>query len=379
MRQSDSNSAVRPEFTIVDMRSGRDLGGHCFDYLMALQAAFEDRHVTIVAPFVQPDPPANTRLNVYVRGFGTYRRAIADHGVGIVHNSSMNDYLCLAVAALTIRSSRRGFCMMMLYREPSVDTFGAGGAWVNRVMIWLISRLIRAGVLRPASDSPTVLARWLELTGTKAGAVVPTPPLPTDADGEQSGALELPTSADPLVVIPGRMRSEKGAANYPVVARAVLERFPRGAIVIQTSETDDASADALATLRSEFARESRVVMLDRHLSGGDYGRLLGAADIAVLPYDTVAYGAGSSGVVGDALSSGAVVVSSAISWVESEYGDDPRVVITSDPASVEAVGDALARARAIDAAAAAGDDGAVGFAASWNAAIDAAIAGRDRA
>lgn len=364
----------RPEFTIVDMRSGRGLGGHCFDYLIALQAAFRGRPIEVIAPFVGEDAVANTRLNVYRHGFRAYRRAISNHGIGVVHNSSLNDYLCLAAASMTIPPSRRGFCMMMLYRDPSIESFGAGGPAINRAAIWLIRRMIRKGLLHPASDSPLVLEHWLEATGAPQGAVVPTPPLPT-ADEGPSTDFALPDHEGPLVVIPGRMRSEKGAANYPVVARAVLEEFPDGLIAIQTAEGDDQSKTALKVLRSEFADDPRVLLIDQHLTASEYGELLAAADVAVLPYDTAGYGAGSSGVVGDVLDSGGVVVAAPIEWIRLQYSDDDRVVLIDDPTSVGSVRDGLTRATAVHAGHV-DSDRVTSFNAQWNEAVDAALATR---
>ncbi|MBJ7353313.1 MAG: glycosyltransferase [Thermoleophilaceae bacterium] len=367
--------ADRPEFTIVDLRSGRGLGGHCFDYLVALKAAFADREIAIIAPFVGPDAAPNNRLTVYVRGFFAYRRAIADRGIGLVHNSSLNDYICLALAALLTRPSRRGFCMMMLYRDPSISSFGAGSERLNRATIWLISKMIRGGVLRPMSDSPLVLEHWLEATATSAGYVVPTPPLPTAEGDEQEvgSTLVLPAGASPLFVIPGRMRAEKGAASYAVVVEAVLEGFPAGVIVLQAAADDEVSAEALATLRKKFGDNPRLVLLEGHLSADDYRTLLAAADVAVLPYDTAAYGAGSSGVVGDALASGAIVVASPIEWIRLEHGDDPRVVLLDDPGSVESVGAALKDATTRSENAAPASDSSAEFAARWNEAVSRAI------
>lgn len=376
MTATGASAASRPEFTIVDMRSGRGLGGHCYDYLMALQSAFANREVAVIAPFIGPDAVKNTRLNVYLRGFSAYRRAIADGGVGVVHNSSLNDYVCLTAAAATLRRSRRGFCLMMLYRDPSVESFGAGGPAINRATIWLVKRLIRKGLLRPASDSPLVLDHWLQQTAATAGAVVPTPPLPTAGESE---GFELPDHDGPLVVIPGRMRAEKGAANYPAVVRAVLSGLNDGAIAIQTAESDEQSAAALAEIKREFAGDPRVMLIDQHLSGNEYAGLLAAADVAVLPYDTASYGAGSSGVVGDALASGTVVVASPIEWIRLEYGGDERVVLIDDPTATDSIAAGLREAleRKRQGVAATSDDEA--FSERWNQALDEAIAARDQA
>lgn len=378
MPRSGNRTGQRPEFTIVDMRSGRDLGGHCVDYLLALRTAFADRPIDVIAPFMDPDPPRNSTFNVYLRGFFGFRRAISDRGVGIVHNSSLNDYICLAAAALTMRPSRRGFCLMMLYRNPSIESFGAGGPALNRVVIWLIRRMIASGVLRPASDSEAVLRHWIESSGAAGGSLVPTPPLPS-SEGDGDSALELPEGADPLVVIPGRMRLEKGAANYPVVAGAVLSRFKRGAIAMQVSEDDAAAAAALKELRTKYSAEPRVALLGGHLSGEDYAALLAAADLVALPYDVKAYGEGSSGVVGDALNSGATVVAAPIAWIADGYADDPRVVFVNDPSSEQQLGDALERAAQADSTTPAHDAVQADFSARWNAAADEALVARDEA
>lgn len=361
------------EFTIVDLRSGRGLGGHCFDYLLALQAAFADRTIRVDAPFVGPNAVRNTRLNVYLQGLRAYRAAIAGRGAGIVHNSSLNDYLCLAAAALTVRPSRRGFCMMMLYRDPSPESFGAGGPTLNKAVIWLIGRLIRKGVILPMSDSQAVLSHWTERFGS-SGDVVPTPPLPTADEGPAAG-LRLPSPGGPLVVIPGRMRAEKGAAAYPEVTRAVLAEFPDGAIAIQTSEGDPESDLALMQLRDEFGADQRVLLIDQHLTGSEYSELLAAADIAVLPYDTARYGAGSSGVVGDVLESGGVVVATPIDWITAQYSDQPRVVLVDDVHDRSSLRAALSKAHAVEPGSRGGGR-AADFNRQWTVVVNAALAKR---
>lgn len=355
-----------PRLTIVDMRSGRGLGGHSRDYLRALQDALSERAPETIAPFLSG---GGSRLSVYTRGFSAYRRAISGGGLAIVQNTSLNDYICLAGAALTLPRSSRGACLAMLYRDPSPRSFGAGAAWLSRVVIWLVTRLIRAGILIPMSDSKTVLAAWTARASGAEGHLVPTPPLP-GADADAAESLELP-DAEPLVVIPGAMRAEKGAANYAAVAEAVLAEFPDGGIAIQAVATDEASERIARQLEQDHHDDERVLVLTRHLDASEYRQLLEAAAIAVLPYDVDAYGAGSSGVVGDALASGAVVVAAPIDWIRTEYAGDPRVVFVEQPGDVEQLRSALSAAAGAEAAKQAG--GGADFAERWNAAVEAAL------
>jgi glycosyltransferase involved in cell wall biosynthesis len=153
----------------------------------------------------------------------------------------------------------------------------------------------------------------------------------------------------------------------------VLAEFPDGAIAIQTSESNDAGRSATAILKQRFASENRVQLISDYLSTDEYAQLMHAADIFVLPYDPVAYGGGSSGIVNDALASGGLVVSTPLPWARSEFSEEQRVVWIEDPANVEQLRTALREAQNRSASNGhSREESLQRFAASWQDAADAA-------
>jgi glycosyltransferase involved in cell wall biosynthesis len=198
--------------------------------------------------------------------------------------------------------------------------------------------------------------------------VLPDPP-------QGSTELELLKPAGPLVALAGDMRDDKGAEHYPSITEAVLAEFPDGAIAIQTSESNPAGESATAILKQRFASESRVQLISDYLGTDEYAQLMHAADIFVLPYDPVAYGGGSSGIINDALASGGLIVSTPLPWARTEFADEPSVVWIEDPADVEQLRTALREAQNRSASnGRARQEMLERFAASWQDAASAAEA-----
>lgn len=354
---------------IVDFQSGRGMGGHYDDYLAALQQALADHDPLTIAPAVETGSWPGGRLAVYRIEIAGYRRALKDCDVAIVHSAELSDYVSLWIAAASLPRSRRGRCLFVLRRSPDPTSMNVGNERIGGLLVRLIARMIKRGVITPVSDSQPALNAWLACVPGSHGEIVALPPAP-DAQDEEPASLDLPDGELPLVAIAGRMRAEKGAANYPAVVEAALKAG--AAIALQTSEDDGASAAALNAIRRGHGDDPRVALLGEHLTPGQYQAFLKAADVVVLPYDIASYGAGTSGVVSDALALGARVVVSPIEWARATYSDDPRVAFVEDPASQEQLAAAIAEAiSGADGAIDAPDQAAL-FAASWRAAIDAA-------
>lgn len=363
---------MRPRIAIVDFVSGRGLGGHHVDYLSALQEALDGYDQLLIAPFINGTSFPTNRFAVYRLETSGLRRAMREADVVIVHSPEFSEHICLWLAALTIRRRRRGKCLFVLRRGPDSQSSSIKSDRLTRLLVGLTTGMIRRRVIIPVSDSRPALDAWLALVPGFRGETVAMPPLPA-TDDEEPSYPPVPLHEGPLLAIPGRMRGEKGARNYPAVVAAALATLPDCAIAIQVSEDDEVSRIALAGLRERFGGNERVHLLDEHLSAGGYRALLGAADIVVLPYDVASYGGGTSGVVSDALAAGAVVVVSPIEWAVATYAADPHVIFIDDPASNNQLADAIARAATL--AVNAGEAPALRetFAKSWRAAIDSAL------
>jgi glycosyltransferase involved in cell wall biosynthesis len=360
-----------PPLTIVDFQSGRGFGGHYEDYLAALQSALSEYSPETIAPF-HDGAPVPGRVGIYRVEFAGYRRALKRGGAVVVHSGDFSDYVSLWAAARTIRRKDRAVCLFVLRRSPTPDSMATGNVHLVRGLIRLVAGMIRRGVIHPVSDSAPALEAWLKLAPGVSGELVALPPAP-GVDVGEIATVSLPAPDGPLVAIAGRMRTEKGAANYPVVVDAALAALPDGAIALQTAEDDEASRAALAEIRARHGDDPRVALLGAHLSPADYAALLKAADIVVLPYEIAVYGTGTSGVVSDGLTLGAVVVVSPIEWVVQTYADDPRVILLEDPTSVDSVREAIALAATRIGEAHAGEDAQAKFAASWQAAVASAL------
>lgn len=363
MNRGESN---RPAIAIVDFLSGRGHGGHYDDYLAALTEALADYAPHVIAPFAQGESAPNGRLGIYRVEFDGYRRALrkrsGEERVAIIHSAHFSDYLCIWAASRTLGRVPRSKVLLVLRRSPTPESMAVGNKLLGRLLIWMITELIKRGKIHPVSDSEVALEAWLKRAPGASGELVALPPVPGSSDDE-APTVELPAAEGPLVVIAGRMRGEKGSANYPEVVDAALEVLPDGAIALQTCEDDEVSRIALQKIRSSHEGDPRVALLGEHLTGADYHALLSAADIVVLPYDVAVYGTGTSGVVSDALALGAVVVVSPIEWVTSTYADDPRVILLEG-----SINDAIAEAATrLNTDSATTDPEA--FAKSWQAAV----------
>lgn len=353
---------------LVDFLSGRGLGGHLDDYLAALRAALAGEDLLAITPFADGAEPPRGRLGTYRLELAGYRRALREADVAIVHSAELSDYLCVWIAAMTVSKSRRAKVLFVLRRSPDPHSLNVGSDFVARILIRVITRMIRRAVIRPLSDSRPALEAWLALAPGAQGDLVELPPPPPDR-GEST--IELPQPSGPLLAVAGRMRAEKGAGEYPRVVELALSALPDCAIALQTSEDDAVARAALAKLEERHAGDARVRLLGEHLSAADYRALLEAADVVVLPYNVTSYGAGTSGVVSDALAAGAAVVVTPIEWARVTYSDEPRVIFVERLGSDEELTGAIKRAAAIGPA----SDAVVGaeqrFAKSWLAAIDA--------
>ncbi|MBJ7457898.1 MAG: glycosyltransferase [Thermoleophilaceae bacterium] len=350
------------QVTIVDFLSGRGFGGHYDDYLAALTDALAEYSPEVIAPFAQGRPEPGGRFGIYREEFSGYRRALKKSDAVVVHSAQFSDYLCLWAAARSVRKRDRATCLLVLRRSPTPESMAVGDERLGRFLIKRIVGMIRRGVIHPVSDSAVALDAWLKTAPGVEGELVALPPVPGAADGE-TPTIKLPTPNGPLVAIAGRMRGEKGSANYPEVVDATLELLPDGAIALQTCEDDEVSRVALQKIRAAHDGDPRVALLGEHLTGADYHALLSAADIVVLPYDVAVYGTGTSGVVSDALALGAVVVVSPIEWVVSEFSRNPRVVLLNSSVK-EALESAVARLGSASSSESGAD-----FAASWQAAL----------
>ena len=192
------------------------------------------------------------------------------------------------------------------------------------------------GRVRLYADTEPLARLYGALAGVRVGCL----PIPVVA------APERPRGETFRVTYLGDARDEKG---FPLLAEVIdhfieARREGRMTFVLQshfnTPRGDPGAAMARARLEAE---QAGVEMVGRALDASAYATLLGNADVLILPYDSEAYRNRSSGVLVEALSSGAPVVVTAGSWMASQ-------VQPYEQAHLEAVGVAADRRTAADGA-----------------------------
>ncbi|HEV2815023.1 MAG TPA: glycosyltransferase [Solirubrobacteraceae bacterium] len=303
------------QIVVVDLALGRLPGGHNADYVAALAAAFGDRGAVVWAPdgdgWGRPAGWARRAQDVALLWLAMHppkgRRRVV-----VMQAPSPWDFLTLRVVA---HGRRRAVAACVLRRS------GTGGSRLVERIVALAERstrsLVRARRLWPVSDSSLLLDEVARDTGV-CGTLVPIPQ-------RGSRAVE-PRTGPPVVSLLGAFRMEKGAAHYDAVLRAVTARDD-AEVDVQVGEGNplDGSAEYARRVQAAWADHPRVRLHGGFLDADEYDRIVARSDVVVLPYDTAAYGTGTSGILHEALAANAVVLTTPIAWALSEYGDHPRV------------------------------------------------------
>jgi hypothetical protein len=371
----EANASEARRVVLVDLMSSVVASGHTEEQLATLTGLFEADELTVIAPYLQGraeesrEGPAGIATSF--RAFrSALKKSAGTRSVLVAPSPSHVDFVTCWCAAMTMRPRDRAACLMIIRRDP-VAIARNRHPLLGKVFARLVAHMMKRHLIYLAADSQIVLDSWLKLVPGSEGSVVGVTVLPDPPQG--STELELLKPAGPLVALAGDMRDDKGAEHYPSITEAVLAEFPDGAIAIQTSESNDAGRSATAILKQRFASENRVQLISDYLSTDEYAQLMHAADIFVLPYDPVAYGGGSSGIVNDALASGGLVVSTPLPWARSEFAEESRVVWIEDPANVQQLRAALREAQNRSASNGhSREESLQRFAASWQDAADAA-------
>jgi hypothetical protein len=114
---------------------------------------------------------------------------------------------------------------------------------------------------------------------------------------------------------------------YDGVIEAALRVESEADIVCQIGSSGASREVQLAAeLLDKWSSSRRVMLIQGYLPTDDYDALVRSCDVVVLPYDPDQYSSGSSGVMFDALTAGAVVVATPFRWARSEFPQHPNVV-----------------------------------------------------
>ncbi len=369
-----------PEVVLVDFTTGRLNGGHQEDYLRALTTALAGQRTTVLAPFRDGSAKAG-RVATYWQELRAFWSLLSPgNGKGrvvICHSPEFRDFVLLWLADL-LRWRRSSAVGLFVLRRSAAGIVGRDNLKA-RVLDIVIPQMIRRRLIHPASDSRLALDHWLAGDGRVHGSLLSIP--------RPAAVVEITQRADEGQVIGllGRFRVEKGAHHYDAVISAALAEFPEATVHVQVAaEPGSEESEMAARLHHNWEGDSRVVLVDEHLTADAYAHLIASTDVVVLPYDTGSYGSGTSGLLHDALALGRTVLATPIPWAAEAYSDHPGVVwLTGTDEAGLAAGLRAAVARAL-AQRRVGADGktADSFAEDWQAAVAAAARladGRGRA
>lgn len=356
---------------LVDFLVGRQ-AGHVAEYLGFLRSALTSVHPDELTPYLRGIPPRGRldRYRLFVREmWQSFRRG----DVVVFHTPEARDILVLSALTL-LPGARRGRAVMMMRRGAEI--FVGRHDWRARLLARLVRALVSRGVLRLVSDSHSAARTWEAITGRP----VPTIPLPVRAPlvaGRARRRCEGPIQ----VTLLGLFRQEKGIDRYEAVLRVTRELDPDARLYCQVADhpTTALEREVTEAVRQMYGSDPAAEVHAGHLAAEEYDRALLASDVVVLPYEPALYTSGTSGLLFDALSAGAVVASTRIRWGVEEFGDSPSIVWLEgrDDAALRAgLREALERARRRRAEGVPSDlPSAEAFARGWMGAIRDAAEG----
>ena len=187
---------------------------------------------------------------------------------------------------------------------------------------------------------------------TGCGLPVRPVPLPVVVPDRPVRAIR-PSGWLPHVVFAGGARVEKGYAALP---DAIAGSRGRARFTLQSGPVNSASDPVVQRAHRRLRRMAGadLTLLEAALDPAAYAALVASADLLLLPYDGVAYGPRSSGILAEGLALGIPAVVPRGCWMEEAAG--PARAVTTGPGRSVAVAlsEALDRLPALTDAATAG-------------------------
>lgn len=306
---------------LVDFVVGRH-GGHAAEYLHFLRVALNDLTPEVLAPFLKEAPPAG-RVARYRRFTSEMWRAFRRGDTVVFHTPEARDFLVLWALTL-VPGTHRGHALLMMRRGAEV--FIGRYDWRAHLIERLTRGLVRRGAATLVSDSGAAAEEWERITGHP----VPVIALPVRLPLIEGRAA--PRTGPLTVALVGLFRAEKGIDRYEEVLRLSRDLEPDVRLFCQV-------ADEPSTLLEQEVTDGIVRMYGQdpgarvhrgHLVSEDYDRALLEADVVVLPYEPTLYTSGTSGLMFDALTAGAIVLSTRIRWGVDSFGESSSIVWLPD-------------------------------------------------
>ncbi len=255
---------------------------------------------------------------------------LCDTGADLVllHSVSATN---LAGLASALPPDRLGALAVVLRRTPDdMDRDDAGPRPMAAILAEL--RACFGSKLRLYADTAPLARQWADLSGQSVAEA----PLPVVAPPIRTGGPSDP----PHLVFAGGARGEKGYGLLPGLVRA-LGHSARFTIHSGPIGAGDDPLVQQAHRRLRALAGSGLALMETSLSPGAYLDLLRSADLLLLPYDAVAYGPRSSGILAEARAMGVPSVVPAGCWMQDAVGPAAELVFASEAGFVDRVGWAI--------------------------------------
>lgn len=225
-----------------------------------------------------------------------------------------------------------GLAVVLRRTEREMDTTDAAAEPVAQVMRRLRAQWGRR--LRIFADTEDLA----ELYHAALGQPVQTVPLPVVTPPVRQDPVGNP----PHLVYAGGARAEKGYQYLP----ALVEHLRGRAHVsvhsgVVTDNADPVVQRAHRALRA-LTGDASLTLIERSLPPDDYLGLIGSADLLLLPYEGLAYGPRSSGILAEARAMGVPAIVPADCWMAHAVGPSRALVFHGSADIVRAVEAALA-------------------------------------
>ena len=353
---------------LVDYLTGRLYGGHQEDYLLALEHALAPLAPIVVAPYRTAGGYLGRWRRLWHESTMLWR-SLRDGRLLVFHTPEARELLLLAVLAPLASWRTRPAAVAVLRRDATVMT--GRSVWRTRLVTAAAAWLIRRGWLMPVSDSRLAAQYWYGI-GSRPVSLIPIPVRSGSTVSQRTGVFRIG--------LVGSFRLDKGADRYDAVIEAARRVAPEAEVICQVgAPVTSPEAELAAALLGRWLPSPGVKLLRNHLPAEEYDALLASCDLVVLPYDPDLFSSGTSGVMSDALTAGAVVVATPIMWAREEFASHSNIVWLAgrDGSDFErGIRLGLDRARALRATPPVDTADRAAFASAWRQVVEDALVSR---
>lgn len=337
----------------------RGIRGHCFPYdLSILEQGRRRKHRVVVYGHQDMEPAVHAALDavplfpdvpkrsarwpvatlrrlssfdVTVRTTGAFVRRFRDaasDGAGtprllfFPNCGWLGDALWVALGLLLTPVGSEARYVLLFRVEPPAERHKR--AWVS-LAFRIIERAARRNAVRLVTDSARLARAYRSVTSLPI-EVVPIPHVPPESACGPSGEAERAQAAAPHLVYLGGGREDQGVHLLVDALIQMRQQLTDGAFsaTVQLNASDVFAVES--SRRLEGAGLDNVRIIRGTLPREEYERILGSADLVLIPYLAESYHFRTSGVLTEALSLGKPAVVPRDTWMSDQVSHQSGVL-----------------------------------------------------